>query len=152
LLPNKIDLYCRWLYQTARADGQPRMLRLYYMDLDYAPIFHFVDRLKQVIMVKATCWPKNIFFQDFLMATDPINFSIQIILPKAFQLQEGICLDNGKTKERFQTQLKNNPSWDKLVLLISRYLLASNMKKWIAVKEIYEKKIYLTKELKVVAI
>jgi hypothetical protein len=88
------------------------------------------------------------------MATDPITFFIQIILPKAFQPQEGICLDNGKTKERLLTEMEKvdpNMKKDKIRLQISRNPLAST-NKWIVGKEYYEKKIYLTKELKVVAI
>jgi hypothetical protein len=52
LQPNKIDLYCRWLYQTEHADGKPRMLQFLRKDVDSAPISHFIDRIKQV---KALC-------------------------------------------------------------------------------------------------
>jgi hypothetical protein len=85
------------------------------------------------------------------MATDPVAFFIKIALPKAFQPLEAICLDNDKTKERFQTKMENaNPKWDRLQ--ISRHPLASK-KKWIVLgKEYYQKTIYLTKELKVVEI
>jgi hypothetical protein len=45
----KIEKYCRWLYQTARADGKPRVLVLHYqMDRSYSPITLFINRLKQV--------------------------------------------------------------------------------------------------------
>jgi hypothetical protein len=84
------------------------------------------------------------------MATDPVAFFIKIALPKAFQPLEAICLDNDKTKERFQTKMENaNPKWDRLQ--ISRHPLAST-NKWIAGKEYDEKTIYLCKELEVVAI
>jgi hypothetical protein len=88
------------------------------------------------------------------MATDPITFRIQIILPKAFQLQENICLENVQTKERLLTKIeKAHPNLKKkqLMLLIFRHPLAST-KKWTVGKEIYEKTIYLTKELEVVPI
>jgi hypothetical protein len=55
-----MDLYCRWLYQTARADGKPRLLFLGNMDM--APIYLFIDRLKQV---KVTRWHKKYFFVGF---------------------------------------------------------------------------------------
>jgi hypothetical protein len=155
LHPNTIDLYCRWLYQTGRADRKPRVLVVGNFDVDSAPIYLFIDRLKQVIMVKATRWLKNISFQDFLMATDPASFFIQINLPKAFQPQDGICLENGKTKERLLTEMEEaGPELQKLgkiPMMITRYPLAST-KKLIVSEEIYEKKIYLTKELEVVAI
>jgi hypothetical protein len=96
---------------------------------------------------------KKIHFQDFLMATNPATFLIRIVLPKAFQPLAAICLDNDKTKERFQTKMeKADPNWDKLVLLISRYSLASK-KKWIVFgKEYYEKTIYFCNDLKFVPI
>jgi hypothetical protein len=84
------------------------------------------------------------------MATDPVTFLIQIILPKAFQPQEAICLDNDKTKERLLTKMEEASNMEKWLLHISRYPLASP-KKWIVGNEIYQKKIFLTKELKVVA-
>jgi hypothetical protein len=88
------------------------------------------------------------------MATNPVTFLIRIILPKAFQHIdiEDICLDNGNTKERFQTKMdKSNPKLEmkNLRLHISRYPLASE-EKWIMGKEICQKRIYLNKELKVV--
>jgi hypothetical protein len=88
------------------------------------------------------------------MATDPVTFLIRIVLPKAFQPLEAICLDNSKTKERFQTEIEKvdpNLEKDKLILQISRYRLAST-NKWSRGKEISEKKIYLSDELKVVPI
>jgi hypothetical protein len=49
---DKIDLYCRWLYQTARADGKPRMFFLGRVDEDFsAPVFLFIDRIKQVTSI-----------------------------------------------------------------------------------------------------
>jgi hypothetical protein len=73
-------------------------------------------------------------------------------LPKAFQLQKGICLDNGKTKERFKTKMEEaDPNLKQIVLLISRYPIGST-KIFIGGNDIYQKRIYLTKELKVVAI
>jgi hypothetical protein len=158
----QIDLYCRWLYQAARADRKPRLLFLKRMNV--TPIYLFIDRLKQVIMVKAPHWLINIIVQDFLMAADPICFFIRINLPKAFQPQENICLDNGKTKERFLTKMEvvNVPEQrEYVVLLISRYPLAST-KKWIVEneKELLnlefnavenDRTIYLVKELKVIA-
>jgi hypothetical protein len=48
LQANKIDLYCRWLYQTARVDGKPRMLVIGRRDMDYSRIAPFIDRIKQV--------------------------------------------------------------------------------------------------------
>jgi hypothetical protein len=100
--------------------------------------------------LKAIFWRKSIFFQDFLMATDPVTFLIRIVLPKAFQLQEDICLDNGRTKERLKTEMeKADPNWDK-ALLISRHPLASK-KKWIVFgNEYYGKTIYLCNDLKFV--
>jgi hypothetical protein len=47
---NKIDLYCRWLYQTARVDGKPRVLFLGRLDVNYSPISLFINRLKQVML------------------------------------------------------------------------------------------------------
>jgi hypothetical protein len=46
--PDKFDLYCRWLYQTARADGKPRVLQLGTFEMDSAPISLFIGRIKQV--------------------------------------------------------------------------------------------------------
>jgi hypothetical protein len=43
-----IDLYCRWLYQTARADGKSRVLQFLRMKVNSTPISLFIDRLKQV--------------------------------------------------------------------------------------------------------
>jgi hypothetical protein len=75
------------------------------------------------------------------MAADPVTFFIRINLRKSFQPQEDICLDNGKTKERLATKMKdvkmvspNLGEWQELVLLISRYPLAS-IKKWIVENE-----------------
>jgi hypothetical protein len=100
LQQNKIDLYCRWLYQTAGADRKPRLLFL--GSINVTSISLFIDRLKQVI-VKAPRWlKKGHFLQDFLMATDPVTFIIRIRLPKAFQ-HEDICLDNSQTKEGLLT-------------------------------------------------
>jgi hypothetical protein len=54
-----IDLYCRWLYQTARADGESRVLQLGRFDMESAPNSPlFIDRIKQV-MVKTKRWLKN---------------------------------------------------------------------------------------------
>jgi hypothetical protein len=66
------------------------------------------------------------------MATDPVTFLIRIDLPKAFQPQEDICLDNGKTKERLEIIMEEE-KWD-VVLLISRCPLGST-KKWIEENE-----------------
>jgi hypothetical protein len=98
------------------------------------------------------------------VATDPITFFIRILLPKAFQHQEDFSLDNDKTKERLVTIMgEADPKLKKweVVLLISRYPLAST-KKWIEEneKEVLNwtfsaqntRRIYLSKELKVVAI
>jgi hypothetical protein len=63
-------------------------------------------------------------------------------------------LDNGKTKERLLTKMEEadpNLERDKILLLISRYPLASQ-KKWIVGKRICQKRICLSKELKVVPI
>jgi type II secretory pathway component PulF len=88
------------------------------------------------------------------MATEPVNFLIRIVLPKAFQLQEAICLDNGKTNERFQTEMEEaDPDleeWEEVVLQVSRYPHAE--KNLIVGKEIGEKTIILSDELKIVAI
>jgi hypothetical protein len=108
-----------------------------------------------------------ILFQDFLMATNPATFFICINLPEDFQLQEAICLNNGKTKERLLTKMEvvkvNMPEnrWEEVYLLISRYPQAST-KKWIVdnEKEILDwdfskdndRKIYLTDKLKIGAI
>jgi hypothetical protein len=91
------------------------------------------------------------------MATDPVTFFIRIILPKAFQPAEGgICLVNGKTKERLLTKMeKADPileKIEKIELLVSRYPLASAGKEFIVGEGMFEKTIYLTKELKGVAI
>jgi hypothetical protein len=111
------------------------------MDVTYSPIYLFIDRLKQVIIVKAKHWLKNIIFQDFLMATNPVTFFIRINLSEHFQLQEDICLDNDKTNERLliKTKVVNVPDFDddnlkEVVLLISRSPLAST-KKWILANE-----------------
>jgi hypothetical protein len=48
LEPDKIDLYCRWLYQTPRADGKPRVLLIGRENSDSAPISLLIDRIKQV--------------------------------------------------------------------------------------------------------
>jgi hypothetical protein len=161
LQPNKIDLYCRWLYQTARADGKPRVLHFRRKNVDSAPISLFIDRIKQVRR-EATLSLENIIFQDFLMAIDPVTFFIRINLPKAFQPLEAICLDNGKTQERLLIKMEEaDPKWKQIVLLISRYPQAST-KKWIVEneKEVLnsdfsaqnDRTIYLCKYLKVVAI
>jgi hypothetical protein len=52
LQPNTIDLYCRWLYQTARADGEPRVLLFGRRDVDSAPISLFIERIKHVRKVQ----------------------------------------------------------------------------------------------------
>jgi hypothetical protein len=44
----QIDLYCRWLYQPARADGKPRVLIIGRKDVDYSPVSFFIDRIRQV--------------------------------------------------------------------------------------------------------
>jgi hypothetical protein len=73
------------------------------------------------------------------MATDPVTFFIRIDLPKTFQPQEAICLDNGKTNERLVTEMeKANPNGDKCVLLISRYPLASKKNLIVNRKEVYQ--------------
>jgi hypothetical protein len=88
------------------------------------------------------------------MATDPVTFFIKIVLPNTFQPQEGICLDNNKTNERLMTKMgkghSNLEKCEKIVLWISRNPLESKI--WIGAKDLYQKRIYLTKELKVVAI
>jgi hypothetical protein len=157
---DRIDLYCRWLYQTARADGKPRVLAVG-RNLDFAPISLFIERLKQVIMVKTTHCLKNILFQDFQMATDPATFFIQINLPKAFLPLEHIILDNGNMKERLEIKMDEAKVQEEVVLQISRCPLAST-KKWIEeneneilswdISEYNEKTIHLTQELKVVQI
>jgi hypothetical protein len=81
------------------------------------------------------------------MATDPVSYFIQIFLPEDFQLQEEICLDNGKTKERFVTKMEED---DGVVLLISRCPLGST-KEWMGSGG-NGRTICLTKELKVVPI
>jgi hypothetical protein len=87
------------------------------------------------------------------MATDPVTFSILILLPKAFQLQEDICLENDKTKERLLTEMKETDlgEWDGVGLLISRCSLGST-DNLILGQEIHQKTICLTEELKVVPI
>jgi hypothetical protein len=158
---NKIDLYCRWLYQPARADGKPRLLILGRLNVDYSPISLFIDRLKQV-KARGKHRVKDIIFQDFLMSTDPATFFIRIDVPKAYQLQEDICMDNGNTKERLLTKMEESEMWiecEIVHLLISRYPLAST-KIWIVENEkevlIWDlsatRRIYLSKELKVVPI
>jgi hypothetical protein len=93
------------------------------------------------------------------MATDPATFFIRINLPDGgFQLEEDICLDNGKTKERLLTKMEK--TWE-VVLQISRYPLASS-KNWIVANEkeilnwylssVSRRTICLTKELEVVPI
>jgi hypothetical protein len=98
---------------------------------------------------------KKIYLQDFLMASVPVTFFIQIVLPKAFQPPEAICFDNGKTKERFQAEMQEaGPKLQKegkIPFLIKRLPLASK-NKIVFGKEYDEKTIYLSKELKVVPI
>jgi hypothetical protein len=86
------------------------------------------------------------------MATNPATYFIRIYLPKLLQPLEVICLDNDKTKERLLTEMiEVNPNGD--VLEISRYPFASNKENLIVTKEeVFQKRIYLSKELKVVAI
>jgi hypothetical protein len=99
------------------------------------------------------------------MATDPVFFVIQIFLPEDFPPQADICLDNGKTKERFlvskveEAKMQDN-EWDGIVLLISRSPLEST-NKWMGnEKEVLNMDfsakngmtIYFSKDLKVVAI
>jgi hypothetical protein len=101
------------------------------------------------------------FLQDFLMATDPVTFFIRIILPKASRPQKGISVDNGKTNERLLTRMEDAEflAWDEVLMLISRYPQAST-KEWIDENEkevlewflIDDRKICLTKELKIVSI
>jgi hypothetical protein len=102
--------------------------------------------------------------QDFLLATNPATIFIRIRLSNSFQLQEAICLDNDKTKERFVTKMEETgpkmEKWGDVFLLISRYPLAST-KKWIEenekevlaweVSEVDDRKISLTDELQIVA-
>jgi hypothetical protein len=99
---------------------------------------------------------KKIYLQDFVMATNPVTFFIQINFPKAFQPPEAICLDNEKTKERFQCEIgEAGPKWQKagkIPFQISRYPIASTGKWIVFGKEYYEKTIYLTNELKVAPI
>jgi hypothetical protein len=89
------------------------------------------------------------------MASNPVTFFIRIILPKACQPPEGISLDNDKTKERLRSKMgKGHPNLEKcekILLCISRIPLAST-KILIGSKDLYQKRIYLTKELTVVAI
>jgi hypothetical protein len=40
------------------------------------------------------------------MATDPVTFIIRIRVPKPFQPQEDISLENDKTKERLLTKME----------------------------------------------
>jgi hypothetical protein len=92
------------------------------------------------------------------MATHPIPFFIRINLPKAFQHQGDICLNNGKTSERLVTKMEeakvpflpaddDNEEDDEedddeeeevkveeVVLLISRYPLGAT-KAWIEEKK-----------------
>jgi hypothetical protein len=85
-------------------------------------------------------------------------------VPKAFQPIQEICLENEKTKERLLTRMDKAKApdpdldeWEEVVLLISRYPLASN-KKWIVENEKDALKwdfsgyrtIYLSEDLKVV--
>jgi hypothetical protein len=103
---------------------------------------------------------ENILFQDFQIATDPVSFFIRILLPKNFQPQKDICLNNGKTKEILLTKMEEGKvlSWE-VFLLISRYPQASS-KKWIEENEkevlnwefVGDETIYLCKDLKVVGI
>jgi hypothetical protein len=87
-------------------------------------------------------------------------------LPKAFPPPEDFCFYNDKTKERLLTKLEEADQkvekWKKVVLLmISRYPLAST-RRWIKKNEKdilnwefgaqNDIRIYLSKELKVVAI
>jgi hypothetical protein len=63
-------------------------------------------------------------------------------------------LDNDKTKERLQTEMEKahpNLVTDRIMLQISRYPLEST-KKWIVRKEVSQKRIYLSNELKVIPI
>jgi hypothetical protein len=87
------------------------------------------------------------------MATDSVTFFIRISLPKAFQPPEAISLDNDKTKEGLVTEMvETDPNRDKRVLLISRYPLASKRNLVVTKEEVNNKRIYLSKELNVVAI
>jgi hypothetical protein len=100
------------------------------------------------------------------MATNPVTFFIRIILPEDFQLQEAICLDNYKQKERLLTKMEkvkvpipDEEDWEEIVLLISRYpqastkkLIEENEKEVLNWEFGADKTIYINEELKVVAI
>jgi hypothetical protein len=148
----KIDLYCRWLYQSTRADGKPRVLVIGRRDVDSTPISLFIERIKKVKAGLQIGSKIHILFQDFLMATGPATFLIRIDLPKAFKPLENICLINDKTKEKLMTKMEEADlkKWETFVLLISRHPLASK-KIWI-VNKTYSKRIYLSNELKFVPI
>jgi hypothetical protein len=49
LQPTKIDLYCRWFYQTACADGKPRVLKFGRIIMDFSPIYLLIHRIRQVL-------------------------------------------------------------------------------------------------------
>jgi hypothetical protein len=98
------------------------------------------------------------------MATHPVTFFIRIDLPKAFQPQGDICLDNDKTKERLRTKIEEAECLEdrkEVYLVISRHPLAAS-KKWImGIEKIVlawnfsadnHRILHLSKELKVVAI
>jgi hypothetical protein len=59
------DLYCRWLYQTARADGKPRVLIIGRKDVDSTPISLFIDRIIQVKAGLQIALKIHIFFPGF---------------------------------------------------------------------------------------
>jgi hypothetical protein len=101
------------------------------------------------------------------MATVPVTICIRIILPEGFQPEKDhiFILRNHENErlmakiEEVKTPIPGEDDWEEVVLLISRYPLAST-KQWIVEneKEVRnwesgsDKTIYLRNELKVVAI
>jgi hypothetical protein len=77
-----IDLYCRWLYQTARADGKPRVL--HFGSFYVTPISRFIDRLKQVKAKGYTLAQKYLFSRIFSQPQTLSLSSSELICPKLF--------------------------------------------------------------------
>jgi hypothetical protein len=84
-----IDLYCRWLYQAAHADGKPRMILLERLNVDSAPISLIIDRIKQVIIIKATRGLKNIRISGFFNGHRSRYFLHPNYLAQSFPIPRG---------------------------------------------------------------
>jgi hypothetical protein len=141
----------------ARTDGKPRHLLLFRIDVDSAPISLFIDRLKKVLMVKDSRFTlaQNYSFPGFSYGHKSHQFLDPNYFAKCFPTSRGNLLGKCQNQREISDQIEKadlNLVTDRLVLQISRYPLASKKNLILSKEEVDQKRIYLSKELKVVAI